>query len=291
MLASPASAISSSHWLRLYLHEMTVISRFAPSPTGLLHLGHAYSAWIGRQRADIWRLRLEDIDTTRCKAEFSEAIKEDLTWLGLAWDAEIRLQSAHFSDYSLALEKLQGHNLLYPCFCTRTEIAMAQSAPHAAQGIYPGTCRELPGRERTQRMASGLPYALRLDTERARRQAGELRFFEEGMGWIIAEPQRLGDIVLARKDTPTSYHLCVVHDDALQQISHVIRGEDLREATHIQVLLQSLLGYPAPIYLHHKLLTGTDGKRLAKRDKAMTLRTIREQGMQPRDILKQFEGA
>jgi len=270
---------------------MTIISRFAPSPTGFLHLGHAYSAWMGRQRADIWRLRLEDIDTTRCKAEFAQGIQEDLAWLGLVWDGDIRVQSTHFSDYAGALEGLQARGLLYPCFCTRAEIARAQSAPHAAEGLYPGTCRHLSERERARRIASGQPYALRLNTERACHAAGPLRFFDETIGWVCAQPQRLGDVVLARKDTPTSYHLCVVHDDSLQQITHVIRGEDLREATHIQVLLQALLGYATPVYRHHNLLAGPDGKRLAKRDKALTLRALREAGRQPSDILNQFEVA
>jgi glutamyl-Q tRNA(Asp) synthetase len=268
---------------------MALITRFAPSPTGCLHLGHAYSAWMGRRRADSWRLRLEDIDTTRCKAEFAQSIQEDLAWLGLAWDGEVRVQSSHFSDYAKVLESLQARGLLYPCFCTRAEIARAQSAPHAAEGLYPGICRELSSRERTRRMTSGEPYALRLDTERAYRESGTLRFFDETVGWITAQPQRFGDVVLARKDIPTSYHLCVVHDDAFQQITHVIRGEDLLEATHIQVLLQALLGYESPIYIHHKLFRGTDGKRLAKRDKAMTLRALRDAGRQPADILKQFE--
>lgn len=275
---------------------MVVTSRFAPSPTGLLHLGHAYSAWLGRSRAAIWHLRLEDIDHERCKAEFAAAIEEDLSWLGLKWDGGIRVQSAHFPDYAAAIGTLHARALVYPCFCTRSEIiraeiARAQSAPHAPGGVYPGTCRDLSEAQRQERIASGQPYALRLNTQRAKKQCGELRFFEEGTGWIEARPERLGDIVLARKDTPSSYHLCVVHDDALQAISHVIRGEDLREATHIQVLLQSLLGYPTPVYHHHKLLTGPDGKRLAKRDHAATLRGLRESGARPADILKRFETA
>ncbi len=268
---------------------MTIISRFAPSPTGFLHLGHAYSAWLGRRRADTWRLRLEDIDTARCKAEFAEAIQEDLAWLGMAWDGDIRVQSAHFSEYEAVLENLRARGLLYPCFCTRSEIARAQSAPHAAEARYPGTCRHLTDPARARRIASGQPYALRLDTEHACHIAGPLRFFDEMIGWITAQPQRLGDIVLARKDTPTSYHLCVVHDDSLQRITHVIRGEDLRDVTHIQVLLQALLGYETPIYLHHKLLAGLDGKRLAKRDKALTLRELRAAGAKPSEILSQFE--
>ena len=268
---------------------MSIVSRFAPSPTGYLHLGHAYSAWMAWRRADVFRLRLEDIDTTRCRPEYAAAILEDLRWLGLDWDGEVRVQSEHFLDYAAALERLRG--LLYPCFCTRAEIARAQSAPHGVEGVYPGTCRALAPEFRAARIAAGAPYALRLDVAAARRCVGALRFCEEATGWVEAEPERLGDVVLARKDTPTSYHLCVVHDDALQGITHVIRGEDLREATHIHVLLQALLGLPTPIYAHHKLLTDASGKRLAKRDKAATLREMRAAGTTPEAILHQFETA
>lgn len=267
---------------------MTITSRFAPSPTGALHLGHAYSAWLGRCRADVWYLRFEDIDYTRCRPEFMASAMADLAWLGLAWDGEIRQQSAHFSDYASALAKLQDQGLIYPCFCTRREILEAQSAPHTTAALYPGTCRQLGISERQRRLQADLPYALRLDTIRACQRVGDLRFFDETIGWIDATPQRLGDVVLARKDTPSSYHLCVVHDDALQGITHVVRGEDLREATHIQVLLQKLLGYETPVYIHHKLLLGPDGKRLAKRDKAQTLSDLRLNGADPADICSQF---
>lgn len=267
---------------------MTVISRFAPSPTGDLHLGHAYSAWLGRQLSDIWRLRFEDIDTSRCRPEFLASIQEDLAWLGLKWDGAIRQQSAHFNDYASALETLKARGLIYPCFCTRSEIIQAQSAPHSNAAIYPGICRQLSQAERQSRIQAGQAYALRLDTTRACKGVGELKFFDTNLGWIGAEPYRLGDVVLARKDTPTSYHLCVVHDDALQGISQIIRGEDLLEATHIHVLLQKLFGYETPVYLHHKLLNGPDGKRLAKRNKAETLRSLRLNGKAPTDILRQF---
>ncbi len=264
---------------------MAVISRFAPSPTGYLHLGHAYSAWLGRRRAGIWRLRLEDIDGARCREEYATAILEDLAWLGLAWDGEVRVQSRHFPDYAAALGRLRERGLLYPCFCSRADIARAQSAPHAAEGLYPGTCKRLGAGGRALRLAAGEPFALRLDMERARRSVTRpLRFFEEGEGWTEAWPERHGDAVLARKDTPTSYHLCAVHDDALQGVSHVIRGEDLRPATHLHVLLQALLGYETPVYIHHRLLTGPDGRRLAKRDQAQTLRGLREAGVQPAEI-------
>ena len=264
------------------------MSRFAPSPTGNLHLGHAYSAWLGRSLADTWYLRFEDIDTTRCQPAFMAAAIEDLTWLGLQWDGPIRRQSAHFSDYANALAKLQAQGLIYPCFCTRSEIMQAQSAPHALPCIYPGTCRHLHESERVRRIAEGKPYALRLHTAAACARVGALKFFDKSYGWVNATPDLAGDVVLARKDTPTSYHLCVVHDDALQGITHVIRGEDLRSATHIQVLLQKLLGYETPAYIHHKLLNGPDGKRLAKRDKAETLRSLRENGLSATDILRQF---
>jgi glutamyl-Q tRNA(Asp) synthetase len=268
---------------------MSIVTRFAPSPTGYLHLGHAFSAWMAWKRADIFRLRLEDIDTTRCRPDYATAILEDLHWLGLDWDGEVRVQSQHFPDYAMALAKLQERGLLYPCFCTRAEIALAQSAPHGVEGIYPGTCRALPLEARAEKIASGAAYALRLDVAAARHCVGVLRFFEENTGWVEAAPERLGDVVLARKDTPSSYHLCVVHDDALQGITHVIRGEDLREATHIHVLLQALLGLPTPIYAHHHLLTDASGKRLAKRDKAAALHEMRAAGTNPQAILQQFE--
>jgi glutamyl-Q tRNA(Asp) synthetase len=270
---------------------MSIVSRFAPSPTGYLHLGHAYSAWASWRRADIFLLRLEDIDTTRCRPEFAAAIQEDLHWLGLDWDGEVRVQSAHFPEYAAALARLQERNLLYPCFCSRADIARAIAAPHAAEQNYPGTCRHLSEAERQDKIAAGAPYALRLDNEAARAQAGAVRFFEEDAGWIGAKPERLGDVVLARRDTPASYHLCVVHDDAVQGITHIIRGEDLREATHIHVLLQKLLNLPTPIYAHHKLLLGPDGKRLAKRDRSKTLREMRVAGTKPETILNNFEAA
>lgn len=270
---------------------MSIISRFAPSPTGDLHLGHAYSAWLGRTLSDLWYLRFEDIDTTRCRPTFTTSILEDLTWLGLQWDGEIRQQSSHFSDYATVLATLREHDLLYPCFCTRQEIVQAQSAPHAPTPLYPGTCRELGDAERSRRIEAGQPYALRLDTVRACTNIKNLKFFETGSGWVMAEPRRLGDVVLARKETPSSYHLCVVHDDAVQGITHVIRGEDLRDTTHIQVLLQRLLGYETPVYIHHKLLYGPDGKRLAKRDKAETLGSLRLKGADPKGIIRQFGSA
>jgi glutamyl-Q tRNA(Asp) synthetase len=266
-----------------------IVTRFAPSPTGLLHLGHAFSALCGWRRARAaggkFLLRLEDIDSTRSKPEYAAAIAEDLAWLGLDWDGEIRVQSAHLPDYRAALDRLAARGLLYPCFCTRTEIAAAAAAPHGAAPIYPGTCRTMTQAARAEKMAAGGQFALRLDTGAALAEAKDLRFFEESVGWVTAEPAHLGDIVLARKDTPTSYHLCVVHDDALQGVTHVTRGEDLRESTHIHILLQRLLGLPTPVYAHHRLLTDSAGRRLAKRDAGATLRAMRAAGASPAEIL------
>ncbi len=268
---------------------MSITTRFAPSPTGYLHLGHAFSAWNAWRRADAFFLRLEDIDTTRCRPEYSAAILEDLRWLGLHWTGDVRVQSAHLPEYRAVLDKLAARGLLYPCFCSRTEIARAQSAPHGAEIIYPGTCRRLGAAECEARIASGRPYALRLDMAAAiAASGGEHKFFEERAGWVTATPERFGDVVLARRDIPTSYHLCVVHDDALQGITHVIRGEDLAEATHLHVLLQALLGLPTPIYAHHALLRDAAGRRLAKRDGAMSLRALRESGADAVAILHQF---
>lgn len=274
-----------------YTGPMSIVSRFAPSPTGYLHLGHAYSAWLARRRADVLRLRLEDIDTIRCRPEFGAAIAEDLQWLGLEWQGEIRVQSAHFPEYAASLAQLRERGLLYPCFCTRADIARAITAPHGVEQSYPGTCRHLNETERAEKLAAGTAYAWRLDTAAAIAQSGPLKFFDEHKGWITAQPERLGDVVLARKDTPASYHLCVVHDDALQNITHIIRGEDLFESTHIHILLQTLLGLPSPIYAHHKLLTGPDGKRLAKRDRSLTLREMRAAGTTAASILNNFEAA
>ena len=270
---------------------MDTVSRFAPSPTGYLHLGHAFSAWIGRNQSDVWRLRFEDIDKGRCKKEYAMAAEEDLAWLGLLWDGEIRIQSEHLGEYSKALEKLKSAGLLYECFCTRSEIALAQSAPHGHAARYPGTCRHLPKPERDQKLRAGLPFALRLKIDLACKIVGHIKFFETNIGWVTADPRPWGDVVLARKDVPTSYHLCVVHDDAMQQISYVVRGEDLRDSTHIHVLLQALLGYETPRYLHHKLLLGSDGKRLAKRSNAISLRDLRKRGVTPREIFQQFDAA
>jgi glutamyl-Q tRNA(Asp) synthetase len=262
-----------------------VITRFAPSPTGFLHIGHAYAAaraWHrARSTSGVFRLRLEDIDATRCRPAYAEAILEDLAWLGLDWDGEVRVQSRHFADYQAALNSLAARGLTYPCFCTRADIVRAANAPHGAASVYPGTCRHLSLADQNDRIAQRQPYATRLNVNLALHEAPALEFFEESMGWVTADPAKFGDIVLARRDTPASYHLCVVKDDALQGITLITRGVDLLEATHVQVLLQYLLGLPTPVYAHHALLTDATGRRLAKRDHALTIRALREAGHSP----------
>ena len=270
-----------------------IVTRFAPSPTGYLHLGHAYSAlyaWrAARENGGKFLLRIEDIDTTRCKPEFTDAILEDLAWLGLDWDGAVRKQSEHFADYRAALDKLDAAGVIYPCFCTRAEIAAeiarAGGAPQGDEGPrYPGICRKLTTEERLSRIAAGADFALRLDVAKASAVAGPLAWDEDEHGVVKAEPERLGDVVLARKDVPTSYHLAVTVDDALQGVTLVTRGADLFTATHIHRLLQALLDLPTPHYRHHKLLTDAQGKRFAKRDKALTLRSLREAGRTPVEL-------
>jgi glutamyl-Q tRNA(Asp) synthetase len=270
-----------------------LVTRFAPSPTGLLHLGHAYSALFAWQRAresgGRFLLRIEDIDQTRCRPEFTDAILEDLAWLGLDWDGSVRRQSQHFDDYRRALDRLDGDGLLYPCFCTRAEIqaeiARAGAAPHGSEGpLYPGTCRTLTTHERDARIAAGANYALRLNAARAAARAGPLEWEDAEAGRVVADPASHGDVVLARKETPTSYHLAVTVDDALQGVTLVTRGNDLFAATHVHRLLQALLDLPRPRYWHHRLLTDTAGRRFAKRDRALTLRALREAGKTPADV-------
>lgn len=275
-----------------------MVTRFAPSPTGLLHKGHAYSALLAfraaRQAGGRFLLRIEDIDTTRCRPEFTHAIYEDLGWLGITWEDPVRVQSQHFPDFADALLHLKKLGVIYPCFCTRkdiqAEIAKSPTAPHGPDGpIYPGTCRPLSKDEREARIAAGEPHAWRLDLTAALEITGQdLTWQDEYKGEVSAAPKELGDIVLARKDTPTSYHLSVVHDDALQKITHIVRGQDLWHTTHIHVVLQKLLGYPTPTYSHHGLLTDEHGKRFAKRDKALTLQAIRQSGMSVDELLGQI---
>ncbi|MGH7035571.1 MAG: tRNA glutamyl-Q(34) synthetase GluQRS [Stellaceae bacterium] len=270
-----------------------IVTRFAPSPTGLLHLGHAYSALVAwhaaREAGGRFLLRIEDIDTARCKPEFTAAILEDLAWLGLDWDGAVRQQSQHFADYAAALDRLDAAGLIYPCFCTRAEIAAeiarAGGAPQGEAGpLYPGTCRTLPAEERSRRIAAGESFALRLDVSRALAHTGPLSWEEEEQGVIAAQPELLGDAVLARKDVSASYHLAVTVDDALQGVTLVTRGADLFAATHLHRLLQALLDLPVPRYRHHTLLTDARGKRFAKRDRALTLRALREGGKAPDEV-------
>ncbi|CAN5652687.1 tRNA glutamyl-Q(34) synthetase GluQRS [soil metagenome] len=268
-----------------------MITRFAPSPTGELHLGHAYSARIARQRAreagGSFLLRIEDIDIRRSRREFEAAILADLRWLGLDWDGPVRRQSEHFADYGRALDALDGRALIYPCFCTRADIAAATDAPQGPDGpLYPGTCRPLPREERRARLAAGEEHCLRLDAARAAAEAGPYAFTDETRGRIEGQPLLFGDVVLARKDTPTSYHLAVTVDDHLQGVTLVTRGEDLLPSTHVHGLLQRLLGYQTPAYAHHKLLTDPAGRRFAKRDKSLTLRSLRESGKTPEDVFR-----
>jgi glutamyl-Q tRNA(Asp) synthetase len=270
-----------------------IVTRFAPSPTGLLHLGHAYSAlfaWVcARGAGGRFLLRIEDIDRGRCRREFTDAILEDLAWLGLDWDGPVRRQSEHFDDYAEALDRLRAMGLIYPCFCTRAaiqaEIAQAGGAPHGDEGpLYPGTCRALAGDQREARIAAGESYALRLDMAQAVARAGPLDWEDSEAGRVAADPLSHGDVVLARKDTPASYHLAVTVDDALQGVTLVTRGRDLFGATHVHRLLQALLDLPTPSYWHHRLLTDASGKRFAKRDRSLTLRALREAGKTPGEV-------
>lgn len=270
---------------------MPEVTRFAPSPTGWLHLGHAHAALFAQEAADGGRflIRLEDIDGTRARPEYEQAIFQDLAWLGLEWELPVRRQSDHFDDYRAALAKLEALGVLYPCFCTRREIqeeiARAGNAPQGPDGpLYPGTCRQRSADERAERLAQGEAYALRLDVTKAMAEVSELIWKDRAHGLFKAQPDVFGDVVLARKDTPASYHLAVVVDDALQGITLVTRGEDLLEATHLHRLLQELLGLPVPEWHHHRLITDENGKRLAKRDDARSLRSLRAAGWTPDQV-------
>lgn len=265
----------------------TIVTRFAPSPTGRLHLGHAFSALTGWQAAKsaggLFRLRIEDIDTGRCRPEFETAILEDLAWLGLDWETPVIRQSERMAAYGAALAQLDAAGLLYPCFCTRkdirAEIARAGQAPHGPDGpLYPGICRHLTPTDREARLARGEAHALRLDMDRAIQRAGPLTFTDYHAGVVAVEGALFGDVVLARKDTPTSYHLAVTVDDAAEGVTLVTRGEDLLPATHIHRLLQALLGLPEPDYAHHRLVTDTFGRRFAKRDGSVTIAALRAAG-------------
>ena len=281
------------------MNDRPVVTRFAPSPSGLLHIGHAWSALQGyraaRAHADgRFLLRIEDIDTDRCKPEFEQAIKDDMTWLGLDWDGPIRRQSDHLDDYQAALGELQALDLVYPCFCTRQEIrdevAASISAPHGPLGlIYPGTCRQMTPSVRRAKLDAGTPYALRLDMRKAIALASPLLWHERGEGRIYGDISLVGDVVVARKETATSYHLTVTVDDHLQGVTLVNRGRDLFHATHVHRMLQALLGYAAPDYEHHVLLLDESGKRFAKRDHAITIQALREAGHTAQEVMAMAE--
>jgi glutamyl-Q tRNA(Asp) synthetase len=282
---------------------MLPVFRFAPSPNGLLHLGHAFSALLNfdlaRAGGGRLLLRIEDIDTTRCKPEFETAIYEDLAWLGVPWELPVRRQSAHLPVYREAVERLAGQGLVYPAFESRAEIARLVAEresggawPRDPDGvpIYPGAAKALPARERDRLLQSGLPFALRLDMAAARRRVDDVAWVEQGAGPggetgnVRADPAAWGDVVLARKETPTSYHLSVVIDDAVQGVTCVVRGQDLFWATGLHRLLQQLLDLPAPVYRHHSLVRDGAGEKLSKSTQATGLRELRRQGLTPVDI-------
>ena len=279
------------------------VFRFAPSPNGYLHLGHALSALLNfdmaRAAGGQLLLRIEDIDETRCRPEYESAIYEDLAWLGVEWDEPVRRQSEHFDDYRAALRKLHGMRLTFPSFETRSELAhlVADRESHALEPrdpdgapLYPGTARLMPEDERAARIASGAPYAIRLDMTAARDWAGALHWTETGAGpsgesgEIAADPEAWGDVILGRKDTPTSYHLSVAIDDALQGVTHVVRGQDLFWSTSVHRLLQAVLELPAPVYHHHRLILDADRKKLSKSTHSTGLRELRAQGIPPGEI-------
>jgi glutamyl-Q tRNA(Asp) synthetase len=279
------------------------IFRFAPSPNGYLHLGHAFSALLNfdlvRESGGELLLRIEDIDPSRCRAEFEEAIYQDLGWLGLAWTQPARRQSAHLADYRHALEKLIALGLIYPAFESRTEVARLVARKEAeapwprdpdGAPLYPGAARTLPLDERERLLQSGVPYALRLDMAAACARAGELSWRECGegpqgeTGMVAARPEMWGDVIVARKETPTSYHLAVVVDDALQGVTEVVRGQDLFWSTSVHRLLQQLLGLPHPVYRHHRLVRDAAGQKLSKSTAATGLRDLREGGVTPAEV-------
>jgi glutamyl-Q tRNA(Asp) synthetase len=299
MRAGSTTSTGTSSWRR---KATTFVTRFAPSPTGLLHRGHAFSALAASQAAreagGRFILRIEDIDQGRCRLQFEAAIFEDLAWLGLEWETPVRRQSQHLGDYQAALERLRAQGLVYRCFRTRSELLdQIGRAPHGAEGA-PFRGGPLPADEEAVRLDRGDAFAWRLSLDAAGLCLGpawgELAFVEQGSGpggetgVIRAEPGRAGDVVLARKDLGVAYHLAVVVDDALQGITHVIRGQDLYEAAHIQRLLQAVLDLPAPVYRHHPLLLRPDGKRFAKRDTAETLSDLRAHGVGPAELRRQL---
>lgn len=258
------------------------VTRFAPSPTGRLHLGHAFSAALGRSLGDRFQLRIEDLDQGRSRPEFVEGIFEDLRWLGIEWEEPILVQSKRTAIYEEALDALRDRGLVYACFCTRADIAQSLTAPHGdAATSYPGTCRPLPNDP--ERRAT-TPHCWRLDSAKALEIAGLPTWTEADGSRFDASASQIGDAILARKDAPSSYHLSCVVDDAASGVTTVVRGADLRPSTPIQRLLQELLGAPEPTYLHHRLITHEDGRRLAKRDLAPTLAAMRAAGVDGREL-------
>ena len=278
---------------------MDVITRFAPSPTGNLHLGHAYSALFAEREARTsggkFLVRIEDIDTARCNSAFETSIFEDLSWLRLTWEKPVRKQSNHMADYAKGLKKLENLGLLYRCTLSRKELSEVMSAPHpdnasnSTEKTPTDTFRYISAIENERRLGAGAPYAIRLHMGAALKLAGNLKWYDCEHGEQIAEPETFGDIVLARKDIATSYHLSVTIDDAIQGITRVTRGNDLLPATHIHRLLQELLELPTPDYHHHKMITDKNGLRLAKRNKSSTLQEMKKSGQNPEDII-QFLG-
>ncbi len=280
------------------------VFRFAPSPNGRLHLGHAYSALLNadfaRRFEGRFLLRIEDIDITRCRPEFEKAIYDDLAWLGLRWEEPVRRQSEHFGDYHAAFLRLKGRGAVYPCFCTRKDIAQTIANREAESGrdwprdpdgapLYPGNCRAMPAAEAERRIAAGEPHAWRLDMAAAQELLPELchfrKFDREGRGeFVTAQPWRWGDAVVVRKEIPTSYHLSVVVDDALQGVTHVVRGQDLEAATDLHVLLQALLDLPTPLYHHHGLVLDPTGDKLAKSRQSKSLAELRAEGLTPQAV-------
>ena len=277
---------------------MQPVFRFAPSPNGELHLGHAYSALVdfrmARAAGGRFLVRIEDIDRTRCRPEYEAGIFRDLAWLGLDWEQPVRRQSEHFADYAAALEKLAAMGLVYPAFLSRAGIAARARDPGWPRDpdgapLYPGDDRDLDPAEAARRIAAGAPHAFRLRMEEAAAAAGPLSWLETGEGegqavTVAADPRAGGDVVLARKETPTSYHLSVVVDDAGQGVTHVVRGRDLYPATSVHVLLQRLLDLPQPAYHHHPLITDDAGRKLSKSDRDTSLRALREAGAMPDDV-------
>ena len=282
---------------------MPPVFRFAPSPNGYLHLGHAYSALLNfdlaRKSGGRLLLRIEDIDTVRCRPEFETAIYQDLAWLGIAWETPVRRQSEHFSEYRGALDKLARMGLVYPSFESRAELArlVAEREAHApwqrdpdGAPLYPGRARSLSSEQRARLVESGAPYALRLDMAAACGRTGGSAWIEQGegpegeTGLVAGRPEAWGDVILARKETPTSYHLSVVTDDALQGVTEVVRGEDLFWSTSVHRLLQQLLGLPQPAYRHHRLVLDAAGRKLSKATQATGLRELRAGGATPGDI-------